>query len=100
VKSAKQLGVCRVGGLTGTPTQSAAILMWRADLNGDGAIQFSELALLELSGTDLVYWEISYPSSWTTAQKQANDATLADSSLYTDSEIDAIKSPTFSAYVK
>jgi type II secretory pathway component PulJ len=40
------VGAYRPGSLDNSDPQSAAVLVWRADLNGDGRIQLSELELL------------------------------------------------------
>jgi prepilin-type N-terminal cleavage/methylation domain-containing protein len=100
LRAAKQIGVCRTGGISGSPSQSAAVLIWKGDINGDGHIQVSELALIEHQSSanpasaQLVCWELVFPSTWTTAQKQAQDLTLADDAIYSDAEIDSFKATT------
>jgi hypothetical protein len=97
LRAAKQIGVCRTGGISGSPSQAAAVLLWKGDLNGDGLVQASELALIEHqfnsdpTAAQLVCWEISYPMTWTSAQKQAADTTLANDAIYADAEIAAFK---------
>jgi hypothetical protein len=93
IRTAKQIGACREGG----GTSAADVLLWKGDLNGDGKVQFSELAMLEFQPNDdptqsqLVYWQVSYPSSWTSDQKQAADATLEDDAIYSDGAINLFK---------
>ena len=97
LRSAKQIGACRVGALNGTPSQAAAVMIWKGDLNGDGKVQLSETALLEHQpnsdpdSAQIVYWEVNYPTSWNTAQKQAADSTLADDAIYDGTQIDTFK---------
>ncbi len=111
LRSAKQIGACRVGSISSTPAQAAAVLLWKGDLNGDYKVQFSELALIEhqISATPanakIVYWYVSFPSTWTSGQKQAADSTLADNTIYDTSQIDSFKAlanvrwTTYAAYV-
>jgi hypothetical protein len=98
LRAAKQLGACRSGAIEGT--DSAALLIWKADTNLDNKVQFSELALLEHDPGDgkLRCYEVSYPASWTTAQKTAADTpALADDEIYNDASIDSFKA---AAYVE
>jgi len=107
LRSAKQIGACRVGSISSTPAQAAAVLLWKGDLNGDYKVQFSELALIEhqLANNTVVYWDVSFPSTWTSSQKQAADSTLADNSIYDTAQIDSFKtlanvrSTTYAAHV-
>ena len=97
LRNAKQIGAVRVGGISGGVGQPATVLFWKADLNRDGKIQFSELAMLEhdpdgdageqIPAKSVVYWEVKYPAAWTTAQKQANDFEISQDTLRSDSEI-------------
>ncbi len=97
LRAAKQIGACRMGAISGSPSQAAAVLVWKGDLNRDGKVQASELALIEhQSNADpdiaqLVCWEISYPTTWTSAQKQTADVTMVDDAIYADSEITSFK---------
>ena len=109
VRDCKQIGATRAGGISGTVTTPAAALIWRADLNSDEQIQFSELALLEHdpdgdSPNDIplhaiVWWTVQFPAGWTSAQKAAADSIISDASLYSDAEITAFRN-NFSALVK
>lgn len=100
LRTARQIGAVRAGGLTGG-TQDAAVALWKQDANGDGRIQFSELALIEHSlGADplesvLRMYDVSFPSTMTLAQKQAADATLVDDCIYDANQITTFKSMTY-----
>jgi type II secretory pathway pseudopilin PulG len=94
LKAAKQLGACRPGALDGTAAQSAALMIWKADANADGKVQFSELGLIAYEpgatadSSEIRYYEVAYPSTWTLAQKQTADTpALANDEIYKDSDI-------------
>jgi hypothetical protein len=102
LKSAKQLGACRLGAIDGTAVQGAAVMLWKGDANGDSLVQFSELALLEhqmsaqSKDCTIVYYEVVYPSSWTSGQKQSADSPeLAGDAIYEDAGIDLFKNLTY-----
>ena len=98
LRSAKQLGTVHTGSITGYPTQGAAVMMWKGDYNSDGKVQFSELAMLEhqpnIDGTKgtIVYWDVCFPSSWSSSQKSAADSTMADDCMYGTTVIEDFKS--------
>ena len=89
LRGVKQLGACRPGTLEGT--EAACVLIWKADTNLDYKVQFSELAMLELTPSDgkLRYYEVNYPSSWNSGQVTAADTpALASDDIYRD-DVDA-----------
>jgi hypothetical protein len=97
IRLARQLGTCRTGSLNGYPSQGAAVMLWKGDINGDGKTQFSELAMLEhhpdpdpSKGT-ILYWDVAFPSSWNAAQKAAADSIMADNAIYSATVIDDFK---------
>jgi hypothetical protein len=47
VQDARLIGAVEAGGLTGTPSAPAAVLIWVRDTNNDGAIQGAECAMIE-----------------------------------------------------
>ncbi len=68
VRKAKRIGTVREGSLDGDAPAPAAMIFWAGDDNGDGIIQFSEVALLEHadgeSGTIRLH-RVRFPSGWT-----------------------------------
>jgi len=96
IRAAKQLGAVRTGSIEGT--NSADVLIWKADTNQDNQVQVSELALLEHTPSDkkLRYYEVVYPSGWTQTQKTAADTPpLANDEIYDDASIDSFKALTY-----
>jgi hypothetical protein len=98
LRSAKQIGTTRVGSINSHPTQAAAVMLWKGDVNGDGKIQFSELAMIEQTydssdpgNCKLIYWDVLFPTSWTSAAKQAADTTMADDCIYDANVIETFK---------
>jgi len=98
LRCAKQIGTTRVGSISSHPTQAAAVMLWKGDVNSDGKIQFSELAMIEhhydSSNPDnctLLYWDVSFPSGWTNAAKQSADSTMADDCIYDANVIETFK---------
>ena len=101
IRTVRQIGAIRAGGINSSPGQPAAALVWRGDFNEDGKIQFSELALLEhdpsgdadfeIPSNALVWWQVEYPSNWSDEEKAADDSIVSDASFYNDSEIDAFR---------
>jgi Tfp pilus assembly protein PilW len=92
LRAAKQLGYCNAGSIEGS--SGAAIMIWKADTNLDGLVQFSELGLIEQTPADgkIRYYEVVYPSSWTAAQKTTADTpALANDAIYDESSIDTFK---------
>ena len=97
LKSAKQLGAVRAGSIDGN-YQPAGVMIWAEDANGDNAVQFSELGLLVHEGDVgtssgyIAYYDVSYPASWTAAQKTAADTpALANDEIYDDANIDTFR---------
>jgi hypothetical protein len=97
LRGARQLGAVRTGSTDGS-LAAGAVMLWAADDNLDNKVQFSELALLVHEGgvgTPLgyiAYYDVSYPSSWTAAQKTAADTpALADDEIYNAANIDTFR---------
>jgi Tfp pilus assembly protein PilW len=98
LRSAKQIGTTRTGSISSNPAQTAAVMLWKGDVNSDGKIQFSELAMIEhhydsadADNCTILYWDVSFPSAWTTAAKQAADSTMADNCIYDANVIETFK---------
>jgi type II secretory pathway pseudopilin PulG len=99
LKAARLIGAVRAGSIDNSSALSAAALLWKSDANYDWNIQFSEMALLEYrSPSETVdpdtirLYQVSFPSDWTTAQKQAADSTFASNDeIYQDGEITTFK---------
>jgi len=47
VRNARLLGAVRAGSINGSGTSGAAVVMWKADTNGDGFIQGAEVEMIE-----------------------------------------------------
>jgi hypothetical protein len=100
LKGVKQLGAIRAGSINGNATP-AAVMIWKSDNNGDGKVQFSELALLVHEGAVgtesgyLSFYDVQYPTSWSAAQRTAADNTppvVTEADVYKDSSIDTFRS--------
>ncbi|HEX8521793.1 MAG TPA: hypothetical protein VF669_06010 [Tepidisphaeraceae bacterium] len=102
IHAARQVGALRTGSITTTPAKPAAMLIWKGDLNSDSKMQLSELGMLEFDSatSQLIYYEVSYPTSWTSAQKQANVMIVSDASFWDDATIDSMKSAAFSTFMR
>jgi len=105
LKGAKQLGAIRGGSLAGNVTP-AGVMIWKSDNNNDGKVQFSELGLLVHEGPVgtpggyLTFYDVAYPTWWTTAQKASADNTpplVTEADVYKDSSIDTFRTM---AYVR
>jgi hypothetical protein len=58
VRQSALIGACRTGSIDGTSATGAAVMLWKQDVNGDGAIQGSEVQMIEhlpASDTIVVY---------------------------------------------
>jgi hypothetical protein len=79
-RTARQLGAYRVGTIEGGGGEESAILFWKGDANGDGVMNYSEVALLEhhtgatRADDQLCLYQIQFPSNMTQAAKDAWDA--------------------------
>lgn len=94
LKAARQIGTVRTGSLTSTAGNPAAVMLWKGDANRDGLTQFSELAMIEYSPTDktVMLYQVSYPSSWTSAQKTTADTpAMDDDDIYDPAVTDTFK---------
>jgi hypothetical protein len=97
LRTARQLGAYQVGSIDGSAT-GAAIMIWKGDVNDDGQVQFSELALIEHQpsgdplNAKLVYWDVEFPTNWTATQKQNADSTLSKDSMYDATTFSTFKS--------
>jgi hypothetical protein len=98
LKGAKQIGAVRNGSIDGN-LAAAGVMLWASDANLDNKVQFSELGLLVhegpvgTTGGYIAYYDVSYPSTWTAAQKTTADTpALADDEIYNNSNIDTFRS--------
>jgi hypothetical protein len=110
IRSSKQIGTVRFGSLDGTAATPAAVMLWRGDFSPDGStidgkVQFSELGMIEhyvgatAATSELRYYKVVFPSTWTSAQKQAADTpALADDDIYKSNETDLFKAMTNVSY--
>ena len=89
LRAARQLGYLRTGALDGSSAAQAAVLIWKGDANLDGVPQYSELAILEYypsnaaaDASTIREYQIVWPSSFTAAQKTANDTNVDSADNY------------------
>ena len=83
LRGARMIGRYRAGTLTDANATPAGVLVWRADVNGDGQVQFEEIAAIEFDGPGrrLVLYKPEFPSA---AAKAAGNTTLADPAALSD----------------
>jgi len=98
LKGVRQLGAVRPGSINGSAAQPAAVMIWKADANGDNKVQFSELALLVHESPHVTFYDVAFPSSWSAAQCAAYDNAppeLTQDDVYKSTSIDDFRRLTY-----
>jgi hypothetical protein len=98
-RAAAKLGATQTGVLTGSGTP-AAIFFWKGDLtsntypNGDGQLQFNEIALIEhdQASQEVRLYTVSDWDSWTPAAQNAANALAGSTYINTASNMTDFKS--------
>jgi prepilin-type N-terminal cleavage/methylation domain-containing protein len=84
MRGARMIGRWRDGTLSDCGSPTANVLVWREDMNGDGQVQFEEIAAIEFDGTKLrlVLYKAEFPNA---ATRAAANTTFASRDALNDS---------------
>ena len=95
MRGARMIGRWRDGTLNDCGSPTANVIVWREDMNGDGKVQFEEVAVIEFDGPNLrlVLYKAEFPNA---ATRAAANTTFASRDALNESDaIDQFKASSY-----